>query len=251
MLPETSAIRSYFAKLGLEEEIADIYLALHVHGPQTISQLARNARVERTRIYRLIDKLMDSNLIEVEPQHKRGVIKAAPIANLRILISQREQELRSLQDELGLIEQVLARNTLSSPALRIQLYTGPTGAKQMRMNMTNTKSELLSILSRDPREETSPQSIQEWIVQCEEQKIQSRVLSAIPASQPSFPYPRGWGVRSLRQSPINTYNLVIYDAVVATFHWENNTTFGMEIHSKEIADTQKAYFEMLWQHSQP
>src|SRR5687767_2632205 len=127
MIMDTAAVRTYFAKLGLEAEIADLYLALYAHGPQTISELSRNSRVERTRIYRLIDKLLESNLVEVESQYKRGIIKAAPIANLHILIAKKEQELKSLQDELGLIEQVLARNSLSSPATRVQFYHGPEG----------------------------------------------------------------------------------------------------------------------------
>src|SRR5260370_714920 len=124
----------------------DMYLALHAHGPQPISALSRTSGVERTRIYRLIDKLMDSNLVEVETRYKRGVIKAAPVANLQILISQKEQELKGLQDELGLIEQVLARNSLSSPATRVQFYQGPEGVKQMFWNQTKAKSENLSIL---------------------------------------------------------------------------------------------------------
>jgi sugar-specific transcriptional regulator TrmB len=84
MLLDTIAVRTYFAKLGLDAEIADMYLALHTHGPQTISELSRTSRVERTRIYRLIDRLLTSNLIEVETHYKRGIIKAAPIANLHI-----------------------------------------------------------------------------------------------------------------------------------------------------------------------
>ncbi len=86
-----SAVRTYFSKLGLEREIADIYLALHAHGPQTISALSRNSGVERTRIYRLVDKLLLSNLIELESHSKRGIVKAAPVSNLRILINQKEQ----------------------------------------------------------------------------------------------------------------------------------------------------------------
>jgi sugar-specific transcriptional regulator TrmB len=139
MLTDTTAIRSYFKKLGFEPEIADIYLALHAHGPQTISELSRNARVERTRIYRLIDKLLESNLIEVETRYKRGLMRAAPIANLHILISQKEQELKGLQDELELIEQVLARNSLSNPATRVQFYQGPAGIRQMQWNLFRAK----------------------------------------------------------------------------------------------------------------
>jgi len=88
MSRDSQLVQTYFAKLGLAPEIADIYLALYAQGPQTISELSRSSGVERTRIYRLIDSLMEHNLIEVETQYKRGIIKAAPISNLNILISQ-------------------------------------------------------------------------------------------------------------------------------------------------------------------
>ena len=101
MAMDTGAIRTYFAKLGLEAEIADIYLALHTYGPQSISQLSRNSRVERTRIYRLIDQLMDSNLIEVESPQKRGIIKAAPIANLHILLPKKNKTSRASRMNSG------------------------------------------------------------------------------------------------------------------------------------------------------
>ncbi len=143
-------------------EIADIYLALHSYGPQTISELSRSARVERTRIYRLIDKLMTSNLIEVESHYKRGVIKAAPIANLNILISQKEQELKGLQDELGLIEQVLARNSISSPATRVQFYRGPEGVRQMQWNLFRAKKEIQSIMHGPMQDATGDTFFKRW-----------------------------------------------------------------------------------------
>lgn len=133
-------VRTYFAKLGLEQEIADIYLALYTHGPQTISALSRTSGIERTRIYRLIDQLLDSNLVELESQGKRGVIKAAPVSNLRIFINQREQELKNLTDELELIEQVLSRNSLSYSHTRVQFFPGTEGLAQMRTNEPDSKN---------------------------------------------------------------------------------------------------------------
>lgn len=140
MLTDVRAVRTYFAKLGLDQEIADIYLALYTHGPQTISSLSRTSGIERTRIYRLIDQLLDSNLVELEAQGKRGIIKAAPISNLRILINQREQELKNLTDELELMEQVLSRNSLSYGHTRVQVFPGPEGLKQMRASESQAKN---------------------------------------------------------------------------------------------------------------
>src|SRR5690348_4862316 len=94
MLGDTQAIRAYFFKLGLSSEIADIYLALYAYGEQTISQLARRSGVERTRIYRLMEELQATGLIEIEAQYKRKIVRAAPVSNLQILLSKKEQDLQ-------------------------------------------------------------------------------------------------------------------------------------------------------------
>jgi sugar-specific transcriptional regulator TrmB len=256
MLTDTGAIRNYFARLGLETEIADIYLSLHANGPQTISQLSRNAHVERTRIYRLIDRLMESNLIEVEAREKRGTIKAAPIANLHILITQKEQELKSLQDELGLIEQVLARNSLSSPGVRVQLYNGTEGLRQMRRNIAGAKSEVISLLYKDIPDEVDLEFAQQWAKQANELPAQFRAVYNEQLRAPHqaslakhrTAFPKLWEERyvSGRTFPI-THSTVIYDDTVASFHWQHDAFFGIEMHNRDIARTQRAFFEMLWE----
>lgn len=255
MVTDISAIRTYFSKLGLETEIADIYLALHTYGPQSISQLSRNARVERTRIYRLIDQLMDSNLIEVEPQQNRGIIKAAPIANLHILISQKEQDLQSLRDELGLIEQVLARNSVSSSATRVQLFEGPGAAKQVRQNMLNAQSEVRALLLDDLREEFYQQFADKWMTAANRQQLSFRSICndkplRTTRTNEDKSYLRSWEARIIPKASLPiTLSMFVYDDVIATLQWRDKTAYGMEIHNKEYAEIQKACFDLLWQQS--
>lgn len=144
MLANIPVVRTYFAKLGLEQEIADLYLALYANGPQTISALSRTSRIERTRIYRLIDKLLDSNLIELEMHKKRGLIKAGPITNLRLLINRREEELKNLTDELELIEQALSPNSLSHGSTHLRFFSGPEGIRQMLNRELQAQKEVVS-----------------------------------------------------------------------------------------------------------
>jgi hypothetical protein len=227
MLSNAAAIRTYFAKLGLATEIADIYIALHEYGPQSISQLSRNSRVERTRIYRLIDQLMDSNLIEVESQYKRGIIKAAPIANIRILITQKEQELQSLTDELELIEQVLSRNSISSPATRVQFYKGAEGIRQMQWNLFQAKSDISSIMQGPMQEVTGDKFWERWGEKWNQGDVQIRLL--------------------INEQFLKTSNADIYDNVAAFYDWHGNDVYGVEIYNQQIADAQRVLFESLWQ----
>jgi sugar-specific transcriptional regulator TrmB len=254
---DTSAVRTYFSRLGLAREIADIYLALHSHGPQTISELARNSHVERTRIYRLIDTLLESSLVEVESHHKRGVIKAAPISNVRILIAQKEQELKSLQDELGLVEQVLARNSLSSPTTRVQFYHGIEGVRQLQWNQTRSKTEVLTLIDEPIQATLGKAFTIRWAEEINRNKVTLRLIQS-----PHFCATNAnWYKREKIPEIINelsartiqsedfkiTCNMDIWDNVVAYYDWKNGEIFGIEIYNQGIADAQRAFFETLWQ----
>lgn len=254
------AIRNYFAKLGLEPQIADIYLALHTNGPQNISELSRNSKVERTRIYRLIDKLLESNLIEVETHYKRGIIKAAPIANINILISQREQELKNLQEELGLIQQVLARNSLSSPATRVQFYNGPEGIRQMFWNQTHAKTELLCLLHENLQFHTPLRYVERWIEEMNRAQVAVRAVfdenfvenqTRWNKDHQNEPLKHWQGRQVSTDFFIVRHNMNIYDNVVATYSLHDGEVFGIETYNQDIADTQRQLFEMLWQSAQP
>jgi sugar-specific transcriptional regulator TrmB len=253
MLTDTTAVRSYFGKLGLETEIADIYLALHANGPQTISALARSSGVERTRIYRLIDRLLETNLIEVETGHKRGIIKAAPIANLHILITQKGQELKSLQDELELIEQVLARNSLSNPATRVQFYHGAEGIRQMQWNLFQAKTELLSIRHEPMHMITGETSYKRWAEKWNAGGYSCRIILDTHFLKLSNAwYAKNQQTRALSPSvmPI-TYAADIYNDVIAYYNWHEGEVYGIEIYNKQITDAQRVFYEMLWKLAAP
>ena len=255
---DTAAIRTYFAKLGLEREIADLYLALHANGPQTISALSRSAHVERTRIYRLIDKLLASNLIEMETRSKRGIIKAAPIANLHILINQKEQELRALQDELELVEQVLARNSLSSPATRVQFYHGPEGIRQMLWNELQAKGTLLGYHYQILDSGVGNTFMHRWAAEVEKRGLKRQVMfgeayvDSWRARTPGGHRIKGIEYHYLPAEALAiTHSCDVYGDTAAYYNWQDGEVFGIEIHNKQIAAAQRYLLQGLWAQSRP
>ncbi len=257
-----TAIRAYFTKLGLETELADIYTALHTYGPQSISELSRNSKVERTRIYRLIDKLMETNLIEVEASAKRGIVKAAPISNLRILINQRQEELKNLQDELHLVEQALARNSLSNQAMRVQLYQGPEGVRHMIQNGLRATTEILISANRVIEEAVGKTYFQRWADQFEAHNLQCRILTDSNYTKSQQAGKRsgitlGRAIKGIKYASVppavfqlDTWYLT-YDNVVAYCHWKDGGVFGTELYNDEVATSQRQLFELVWSKSQP
>lgn len=260
MSGDTQAIRAYFFKLGLSSEIADIYLALHAQGPQTISELSRNAGVERTRLYRLMGELRENNLIEVEARYKKSIITPAPVSNLQILIAKKEQELRDLRDGLQDLQEALTGTTLHTTATKIKAYQGIEGLKQMYWNQTRGKTENLSILYENMQIRTNLAFFERWVKVCNERNMKFRgvICDNFVKTQQNWYGQHGnerlinWQPRYIPEGvfPI-THSTVVWDDVTSYYNWKHGEVFGIEIYNKEIAQAGRQFFEMLWTQGLP
>jgi len=256
MMDNTVVLRAYFEELGIDPNATDLYLTLQLHGAQTISELSRNAGIERTNVYRLIEKLKTVHLVEIEKKYKQSIVHMAPVANLHIFFSKKEQELRSQQARLALIEDMFVqRDTLSSPATQIQVYRGTESVKQMLWNQTRVAGENLSILRENMQSRTDAAFFDRWVRRCNGRQIRCRsiISDEFIASQRSW-YAKHANERlahwESRYVPVGifpiTHSVVIYGNVVAYYNWKGSEVFGVEIYSQEIADSQRLFFEMLW-----
>lgn len=254
------AVENYFSKLGLGPEIAAIYFALYKNGAQTISDLARNSGIERTLIYRLMPTLTEYNLVEVESEYKHGVIKAAPVANLHIMLSKKEQELEDLQKSLPLLEESLTQLRTQSPDTKVQFYRGPDGVKQMLWNETKAKGEILGILYENIQVRTNGKFFDRWVKKCNEAGITFRgvvgddFLASMNEWYGEHSNDRlaSWEQRYVSPEVFAiSHSTIVYGDVVAHFNWNDDEVFGVEIYNKQIADTQRQLFGLLWQAADP
>lgn len=259
MPKDTDALRDYFQKLGLAPEIADLYLTLHAYGPQTITGLARLANIERTRVYRLLDHLTSTNLVETETQYKRVILHAAPIMNLQILLSKREQEVRNLQDELHHLHRKI-NNLPHNHLTRVQFYRGDDGNKQMFWNQTKAQGETVAILFETMQTKTNLAFFERWVRKCNERGqtfrglVGDHFMESLQTWYSAHSNERleHWESRYLPPEvfPI-THSTVTYDGVVGYYNWRGGEIFGVELYNQEIAEAQRHTFEMLWQKALP
>jgi len=253
-------IQAYFTKLGFTPEIAAIYWALYSYGPQSISQLSRTSNVERTRIYRLVEELEKSNLVEIELEYKRRTFRAAPISNLQIVISKKEHELSYLKTELDTLNRQLTEPNDSSPTSPVRFYRGIDGAKQMFWNQTKTHTEMLSIL-RDPlQNKTDLSFFLRWVRAMNARGVTHRCivnkkfLAELEAWQQhnNTEKTAHWNARYMPEEAFFiAHETHIYDDITAYYNWESDKMFGVEIRNEDIARTQRQVFEMLWEQAVP
>lgn len=253
-------LRQYFQRLGLDSDIADVYLALHAYGPQNMLQLSRNSGVERTKLYRLVEVLVSHHLVEKQTEYKKTVILAAPINNLQILLSQREQELHDLQADLRQLHHLLSQNSIASPATRVQMYRGSEGLKQMFWNQSKATTATLAIMYENMQNRTKLAFFERWVRRCNERNLQFRGIIGDYFVKTQQDWYRqhsnerlnNWAARYAPPHifPI-THSNITYDNVVSYFNWKDGEVFGIEIYNPEIAAAQQRFFKLLWEKSIP
>lgn len=254
-------LRSYMHRLGFDVRVADIYQVLRRYGPQTISEVARNAKLERIHIYRLLDELKKSGLVAFDTHYKRSILRAAPIAHLQVLLSRREQELKDLQQDYDVLErQMTSVGAIQSEATRVQFYEGIDGIKQMLWSQTKAKGETVSILYDNMQHKTNLAFFERWVRKCNDRNLVFRGIIGdhfIRTQQAwygthSNERLKNWTSRYVNEKEFPVpYSLVVFDDVVLNYDWNGERMFGIAIQDQKIARLQRQFFELLWQKTTP
>ena len=147
-------IRHLFAEFTSDTSAADIYASLVLRGPQTISELARTAHIERTRVYRTLPYLQEMQLIEVELHPHRQIIHAAHIGNLQNLVTKKKADLDVLSRNIVALQEQLQTQLQAPQGTKVQFYRGAAGIEQMLWNQTKATTEIVSILSENVQSHT-------------------------------------------------------------------------------------------------
>ena len=256
----TESLRTYFRRLNLEPQVADIYQALLTDGPQTISELARTSGVERIRIYRLLDSLKASGLIEIETRYKRSILHAAPISSLQILIAKREQELKDLQRDYATLTRELTTKSLQARGTRVQFYEGMDGVKQMLWNQTRGAGDTYSMLHDNIQNKTNLAFFDRWVKKCNQQdrKFYGIIGDTFIRTQQEWYATHAnerlkhWDARYVSGRVFAIpYTITVYDDIVLHYDWNDQRIFGVEIHNPVMARVQRQFFDMLWAQGEP
>ena len=83
--------------LGLDDLEAKIYLNLLRVGPISASALAKEIDIERTKMYRTVEKLINQNIVSSTFSKPKLCIAAEPEEVLKMIMQRKEDDLKKLK----------------------------------------------------------------------------------------------------------------------------------------------------------
>jgi sugar-specific transcriptional regulator TrmB len=223
-------------KLGLENKEIKVYLALLKLGKCTVEKIKNETRIERTHIYKILERLQDKNfatsLIENRTKH---FIATEPDKLL--------QGLKNTGEELkGIIPQLTALPSIKpKEEIKITVYRGKDGLKRLGEELLSTTKEYLVMGEQGRLQEVLPIYSEQFMKKLEEKGVKEKVLAkkgmkVIKSTNTSIRY-----VSKEFNFPTST---VMYNNNVVIVIWSE--PLAIRIESDEVAESYRSQFNALW-----
>jgi sugar-specific transcriptional regulator TrmB len=231
-------------KLGFTLREARIYLACLEIGPSSVQDIAKKARVKRPTAYLAINTLIDKGLMSrYELKRGQNFVAEDPTI-LQSQLDERESELAGI---MPLLNAITNRKT-DKPAVRF--YESREGLKAIYEDTLKQKkgSEILAYGSIEDMFKSLPEFLPDYITRRVKTGIKVRAILKETSSAKKFLRAGKKEMREVRTLAERIFptkiEINIYENKMAMYSFQNQS--GLIIEDEEIANTQKAIFEILW-----
>lgn len=236
--------------LGLSEKEAKVYTTALELGPDTALNIAKESGINRATTYVQIESLKDRGLMSEFEKGKKTYYAVESPEILSKLIEKQETSLRFQKQELGsVLPQLLKHFDSSGDRPKIRFFEGEEGISQIRSDFLKTKNETIyGFMNFDKVVQMFGKQMDNYSEKRIERKIYSKLLYT-SSKGPVDRYTQKNKLREARFIPKTEFpfsaDITIYRNKVAFISY-NNKPIGVIMESKEITDTMKALFHLLW-----
>jgi len=239
---ETQLIK-ILTKLGLTEKESKVFLACTEQGTSVVSTIAQSAGINRVTTYDILEKLKQKGLVSYYSKKK---IKYFSSIDPEILLEEFETRTNELRSALPKLKALSGE--ISHP--RVRYFEGLEGIKNIYADTLTSKSEILNYANSSEIRKIWPTYDQDYVKKRADKKIYLRGLSPSDLASQTVKKESEKFYREIRLIPQDQFNFTneinIYDDKVAIISLKEEL-IGMIIESHEIANSQRAIFNMCWQ----
>lgn len=238
-------------QLGLSENEAKTYMAMLELGPSVVVEIARKAQINRPTAYVQIESLNKKGLVSSQTKGKKQYFIAESPDKLELLI---ENELKTVEDKKNelnnFLPELLNLFNTSEQRPHVKFFEGKEGvlALQKEFLKTTDDTPIYGITSLDNIFEIFPEFENTYI----KKRVQKKIYTKTIYTSQRGPILKNSDESSLRESkyvesdklPLGV-DITIFKDKVAIVALKGKIS-GTLIEHKEIADSFRAIFELVW-----
>lgn len=244
---------------GLDEVEVKIYLFLLANASKTALQISRDLKLARTKVYRILDKLLEKNLIVTQLQSAGMRFLAESPNQLTLLFQDRATDFENLKSvHTGLVSQLQTlAGHYQKAGSEVKYYTGMNGLRQVTLNSVAAKKQLLIFelnqdMSRLVDYDLAEEARREFAARKTTIFQLTNLKKILPYTEVSALIKNFWKVRYLDPKDFKIeFEVLIYNDVYALYTYDRGEAFCIEIHNPQLAKMQRQLFKLAWKQAKP
>ncbi|PIN77171.1 hypothetical protein COV16_07090 [Candidatus Woesearchaeota archaeon CG10_big_fil_rev_8_21_14_0_10_34_8] len=244
-------VRNVLENSGLAGNEVNVYLTLLDLGSALAGDITKHSGVNRTNVYDALERLIEKGLVTYVIESNRKCFEAADPRRIIYYIEEQKSELEKKKNNIAnILNELDGRRKLNSSPQEATIYKGKKGLKNVLEEVLRLKKEMLLYGTEGKlRNLVGEYYAEKWHLLRKKMKIHMRVITnerrrGEKISTPDREYKFQ---RHLYEIPATTW---IFGDKVAITVWSDQPITTL-IRSKEVANSYRAFFEILWKAAKP
>lgn len=239
-------------KSGLSKNEAKVYLSLLDLGLTSSKAIIEKTGLHRQLVYDALNFLIEKALVSFVVQANRKYFKASNPKEFINYFNNKEEEIEKQKQEFQkILPQLTAKRKQSSEKQETTIYSGNKGIKSLLDDMLNQKNEILTLGASEIKAESFQYHLKFNLPKFHKFREKKKILYKILLSEDLKQRAKELNKLKITQAKIlqkeftSNSSTNIYGDKVSIIMW-GSSPFGILIESKEIAESQRKHFNILW-----
>lgn len=245
----------FLTQLGLDFFESKVYILLLEEGSKTILQIAKESRINRTGVYRIVERLKDMGILEEIQKDNKRLMTASSLSQLELIVKEQETKAETLRKMLPEVSALISPDESSSqPGTSVQYFKGQAGVKRLLENVLNSPGEVISYTSNDLGEFTDLEFVESWRKEFINRKLfmreiigdyflKMRSLDDVKISNIAANFKTKYIEEDLLKIHLHT---IIFGNSVSIIYINDAEPYAVEIKNTSFSKSQKQLFELAW-----
>lgn len=237
-------VNNILEEIGLSEQEAKVYVALLKLGSSLASQISYETKINRSLVYQILSTLIDKGFVSYVIKENRRYYSSVHPEKLLDILKEKEEKLKSALPKLT----DLVKPKEEKPI--VEILEGKEGIKTILKDILRVNKDWFSFGTAGKAPEIIPYYVEHWEKERQKQRIRFKVICNDSLSGRK----RGKELSKMKftevkympkkyESPASTW---IYGDKLAFIMWSKEHSFAIRIISKEIVESYKNHFNVLW-----
>jgi len=237
-------------EIGLAGNEIRVYTALLELGSCLAGEITKRSGVNRTNVYDALDRLIDKGLVTYVISANRKYFEAATPERIINYLDEREKELKKKKRLVSaVIPEIDAKRKLSREQQEATIYKGKKGIKSLAEDVLKTKKEMLVYGAEGMFVDLFRHYAEQWHMRRAKLRIPIKIIynEKIKKKKSKAKY-RMFSMRfnsNIFDTPSTTW---VYGEKTAIIVWSDQP-IATVIRSREVAQSYREFFKILWKDS--